>query len=244
MRRNRAWSRDAWRWDVIAGKSVLAVIPARGGSRGLPRKNVLLFGGRPLIGWTIAAAQASRCVDRLILSSDDPEIIAVAGDLGCPAPFRRAPELSGDAATSIDVVLDALERVPGYDIVVLLQPTSPLRVAADIDGALERMSAAGAASCVSMREAPSHPWLVFGQDSRGRLEPFASAPRGASLRRQDLPPSWVLNGAVYAADAAWLRRERAFIRPGETVAWEMPADRSADIDTLEEFRAAERLAQG
>ena len=205
---------------------MLAVIPARGGSRGLPRKNVLPFRGRPLIGWTIAAAQASRCVDRLILSSDDPEIIAVAGDLGCPAPFRRAPELSGDAATSIDVVLDALERVPGYD------------------GALERMSAAGAASCVSMREAPSHPWLVFGQDSRGRLEPFASAPRGASLRRQDLPPSWVLNGAVYAADAAWLQRERAFIRPGETVAWEMPADRSADIDTLEEFRAAERLAQG
>lgn len=222
---------------------MLAVIAARGGSRGLPRKNVLPFRGRPLIGWTIAAAQASHCIDRLILSSDDSEIIAVAENLGCAAPFRRAPGLSGDAAASIDVVLDALDRVPGFDVVVLLQPTSPLRTAGDIDGALERMSAAGSASCVSVQEAVSHPWLVFGQDSRGRLAPFTSAPEGASLRRQDLPPAWVLNGAVYAADAAWLRRERAFIRPGETVAWEMPADRSADIDTLEDFRAAERLAE-
>lgn len=223
---------------------MLAVIAARGGSRGLPRKNVLPFRGRPLIGWTIAAAQASRRIDRLILSSDDPEIIALAEELGCAAPFRRAPELSGDAAASIDVVLDALDRVPGHDIVVLLQPTSPLRAAADIDGALERMSAAGAASCVSVREALSHPWLAFGQDPEGRLAPFTSVPEGASLRRQDLPSAWVLNGAVYAADAAWLGRERTFIRPGETVAWEMPADRSADIDTLEDFRAAERLAEG
>lgn len=222
---------------------MLAIIAARGGSRGLPRKNVLPFRGRPLIAWTIAAAQASRCIDRLILSTDDPEIASVAGELGCSAPFRRAPELSGDTAASVDVVLDALDRAPGFDVAVLLQPTSPLRIAADIDGALERMSEAGAPSCVSVQEAPSHPWLVFGRDSRGRLEPFAAAPVGASLRRQDLPPALVLNGAVYAADAEWLRRQRTFVSPGETVAWEMPADRSADIDTLEDFRAAERLAE-
>ena len=228
---------------MIAGRSVLAVIAARGGSRGLPRKNVLPFRGRPLIGWTIAAAQASKHIDHLVLSSDDAEIIALAASLGCEAPFRRTPELSGDTAASIDVVLDTLDRIPGYEIVVLLQPTSPLRTAADIDGALERMSAAGAPSCVSVQEAPSHPWLVFGRDSRGRLEPFAAAPVGASLRRQDLPPALVLNGAVYAADAEWLRRERTFVRPGETVAWEMPADRSADIDTLEDLLAAERLSE-
>ncbi|MFN3930115.1 MAG: cytidylyltransferase domain-containing protein [Brevundimonas sp.] len=223
---------------------MLAVITARGGSRGLPRKNVLPFRGRPLIGWTIAAAQASGRIDRLVLSSDDPEIIAVAEGLGCEAPFRRTPALSGGAATSIDVVLDALDRVPGYDVVVLLQPTSPLRTAADIDGTLDRMAAAGAPGCVSVREAQSHPWLVFGQDGEGRLNPFAPPPGGASSRRQDLPPAFVLNGAVYAAEVAWLRRERVFVRPGETVAWEMPADRSADIDTLEDFQAAERLAEG
>lgn len=229
---------------MIAGRSVLAVITARGGSRGLPRKNVLPFRGRPLIGWTIAAAQASHRIDRLILSSDDPEIIGVAEGLGCEAPFRRAPALSGDAAASIDVVLDALDRVPGHEVVVLLQPTSPLRTAADIDGVLDRMAAAGAPSCVSVQEALSHPWLVFAQDGTGRLAPFSPPPDGAGLRRQDLPPALVLNGAVYAADVAWLRRERAFIRPGETVAWEMPADRSVDIDTLEDFQAAERLAGG
>jgi CMP-N,N'-diacetyllegionaminic acid synthase len=225
---------------MIGDRSILAVIVARGGSKGLPRKNVLPFAGLPLIGWTIKAAQESRSVDRLILSSDDPEIIAVAGRHGCETPFVRAPELSDDTAASIDVVLDAVDRVPGYDIVVLLQPTSPLRIAADIDGALDQMGAAGAMSCVSVTEAPSHPWLTFAQGPDARLTPFVAPPPGASLRRQDLPPAWVLNGAVYAAEIDWLRRERVFVRPGETLAFPMPAERSLDIDTLEDFRAGER----
>ena len=141
------------------------------------------------------------------------------------------------------MVLDAIDRVPGHAVVLLLQPTSPLRTAGDIDGALEHMEQVGAPSCVSVCEAPSHPWLTFARDEKGRLDPFATAPAGASLRRQDLPSAWVLNGALYAADTAWLRRERSFLKPGQTVAWEMPADRSADIDTLEDFRAAERLVE-
>lgn len=229
---------------MIGGRSVLGVITARGGSKGLPGKNLLPFRGRPLIAWTIDAAKGSKRIDRLILSSDDPEIIAVAESLGCEAPFRRASSLSGDGASSVDVVLDALDRIPGHGVVVLLQPTSPLRAAADIDGAIERMDRSGAPACVSVCEAPSHPWLCFARDARGRLDPFAEPPAGAGLRRQDLPAAWVLNGAVYAADAGWLRRERTFLRPGETAAWEMPVDRSADIDTLEDFRAAERLAGG
>ncbi|HYC67376.1 acylneuraminate cytidylyltransferase family protein [Brevundimonas sp.] len=229
---------------MIGDRSVLAVIPARGGSKGLPGKHLMPLGGRPLIAWTIEAARRSRCIDRLILSSDDAEIMAAAGGLGCEAPFQRSPELSGDHASSIDVALDALDRAPGYQVVVLLQPTSPLRTADDIDGALHRMEQLQAPSCVSVCEAPNHPWLTFAQDGQGRLDPFASPPRGASLRRQDLPPAWVLNGAVYAADAAWLRREQAFLRPGETAAWEMPVERSVDIDTLADFRAAERLAGG
>lgn len=229
---------------MLGDRTVLGVIAARGGSKGLPGKNLRPLRDRPLIAWTIAAAQASRVLDRVILSSDDPQIIAVAEGLGCEAPFRRAPALAGDAAASIDVVLDALDRVPGFDVAVLLQPTSPLRTAADIDGTLERMAATGAPACVSVAEAPSHPWLVFGQDARGRLDPFAPPLAGASLRRQDLPPAWVLNGAVYAADAAWLRRERSFLKPGETAAWPMPPARSVDIDTLADFEAAERLAGG
>lgn len=229
---------------MIEGASVLAVVTARGGSKGLPGKNLRPLGGRPLIAWTIAAAQAAAGVDRLILSSDDPDIMAVAGEAGCEVPFRRAPELSGDAAGSIEVVLDALDRVPGYDLVVLLQPTSPLRTAADIDGVLDRMTACSAPACVSVSEAPAHPWLVYGEGEDGRLNPFATVPAGASLRRQDLPPAWMLNGAVYAAEVDWLRRTRSFVRPGETAIWPMPPERSIDIDTLEDFEAAERLLGG
>ena len=226
---------------MIGSRSVLAVITARGGSKGVPRKNLLPLGGRPLIGWTIEAAQGSRRIDQLVLSSDDPEIIAVAHGLGCAAPFRRSAALSGDKAASIDVVLDAADRVPGHEVVVLLQPTSPLRDAGDIDGALDLMAAAGAPACVSVTEAAAHPWLVHGQDGDGRLVPLAAPPAGASLRRQDLPPAWVLNGAVYAAELDWLRRERGFVKAGVTAAWPMPERRSIDIDAFEDFRRAEAL---
>ena len=227
---------------MIEHRSVLAVITARGGSKGLPGKNLRPLGGRPLIAWTIEAARQSRLIDRLILSSDDADIIRVAANLGCEAPFVRGAALSGDDAASIDVVLDALNRVPGFDIVVLLQPTSPLRTAADIDGGLEQMERSGAPACVSVCEAPAHPWLIYRRDEGGRLDPYLPPVEGASLLRQDLPPAWVLNGAVYAADVDWLRRERTFVKPGGTVAWEMPPERSADIDSLEDFLAAERLA--
>ena len=227
---------------MISGKSVLAVITARGGSQGLPRKNVLPFRGTPLIAWTIEAAKASRLVDRVIVSSDDAEIIETATRFGCEAPFVRASALAGPEAASIDVVLDALDRTPGHQVVLLLQPTSPLRTAQDIDGALEEMGETGARSVVSVRPSQDHPWLTFGKDGQGRLTPYAEAPGGRSLRRQDLPEAWILNGAIYAAEVDWLRRERTFTRPGETALWPMPAERSIDIDTLEDFRLAESAA--
>lgn len=225
---------------MIGDRSVLAVITARGGSKGLPRKNLLPFRGAPLIAWTIQAAQAAKGIDRLILSSDDPEIIETARALGCEAPFRRAPELASDTAASVDVVLDAADRAPGHDIVVLLQPTSPLRIAGDIEATLALMIESDAPGAVSVCEAPCHPYLIFQRDRAGRLSPFVEKPTGMSWRRQDLPPAYRINGAVYAADLAWLRAGRSFWKAGETVAYEMPAERSVDIDTLEDFRAAER----
>mgnify|MGYP003462782716 FL=1 len=108
---------------MIDGLRVLALIPARGGSKGLPGKNIRPVGGRPLLTWTIHAARTSRYVDRLVLSSDDPAIIAVAEHEGCEVPFRRDAALATDEASSADVVLDAIGRLPGHDVVVLLQPT-------------------------------------------------------------------------------------------------------------------------
>lgn len=225
---------------MIADRKVLAVITARGGSKGLPGKNIRPLAGRPLIAWTINAAQASCYIDRTILSSDDPDIIAVADAHGCEAPFVRQNVLANDTAASIDVVLDALERVPGYDIVVLLQPTSPFRSKDDIDGTIALLQSAP--SAVSATPAVTHPWLVYRPDPSGLLTSYVNTPVGG-FRRQDLPPALTLNGAVYAADVIWLRQERAFVSAGQTRVWTMPVERSLDIDTEEDFVLAERMSR-
>ncbi|GAA0611282.1 acylneuraminate cytidylyltransferase family protein [Brevundimonas kwangchunensis] len=222
---------------MLGDRRVIAVITARGGSKGLPGKNLIPFRGRPLIAWTIAAAQASAHIDTLILSSDDADIISAARSFGCEAPFVRDAVLSTDEATSMSVLLDAIERSPDHDIAVLLQPTSPLRATSDIDGALMLLHQAPAV--VSVTAAEVHPWLTYHADEDGKLSAFVEPPAGASLRRQDLPSAWSLNGAVYAAEIEWLKRERTFLQPGQTAAWIMPAGRSADIDTLADLKAAE-----
>lgn len=215
---------------MIKGLSVLGLVTARGGSKGVPGKNLLSMGGKPLIAWTIDAARGSRHIDRLVLSSDDPAIIDAARLHGCEAPFVRDAALATDTATSIDVVIDALTRLPGYNIVVLLQPTSPFRTAADIDATLERMIASGAPACVTVRPAEEHPYWTFRLGPDARLEHFAEPPTGVPLRRQELPQAWCLNGAVYAALTDWFMRERCFLSPA-CVGQPMPAERSLDIDS-------------
>ncbi len=218
---------------MIGGRSVLAVIPARGGSKGLPGKNILPVAGRPLLAWTIDAARASACIDRLILSSDDEAIIAVARAHGCEVPFRRPAELATDEAASIDVVLHALDALPGHDIVVLLQPTSPLRTAGDIDATCSRLAAGQAPACVTVSRVEQSPYWMYRLGDDQSLVPLLDTAARAD-RRQELPAVYTLNGAVYAADVTWLRRTRRFVTH-ETVAHVMPAQRSADIDTSEDL---------
>lgn len=220
---------------MIGGLSVLALIAARGGSKGLPGKNIRPVHGRPLIDFTIGAARAARCVDRVVLSTDDETIAAAALAGGCEVPFMRPAALADDEARSIDVVLDALDRLPPHDMVVLLQPTSPARTAADIDDACAQLVRHGAPSCVSVTLADESPYWMFRLDEAMRLAPLLPAPVAAS-RRQDLPPVYVLNGAVYAARTEWLRRTGGFVGEG-TVAHVMPRERSIDIDTLADFEA-------
>jgi N-acylneuraminate cytidylyltransferase len=221
---------------VIGAKRVLAVVPARGGSKGLPGKNILPVGGRPLLAWTTGAALAARALDRIVVSSDSDPILAAARACGVVA-LRRPAELATDTATTLDVVLHALDACPGHDVVVVLQPTSPLRTAADIDGALERFAASAAPSCVSVCEAEQSPYWMYRLGDGQTMLPIIDGPSQAT-RRQDLPPVYVLNGAVYVADTGWLRTTRAFVAAG-TVAHVMPRERSLDIDTaddLERFR--------
>ncbi len=225
---------------MIDGLTVLAIITARGGSKGLPGKNIADLGGRPLIAWAIEAARASQHVDRIVVSSDDDAIIAAALKYGADVPFVRPAALASDDAKSIDVVLDALDRLPLFDIVVLLQPTSPLRSAEDIDATVGRLLSTGAPSCVTVRPAEEHPYWTFRLGDENRLEHFCCPTDRLPSRRQDLPTAWCLNGAVYAARCDWLRRERSFLAVG-TVAHPMSAERSIDIDTAADFERARAI---
>jgi N-acylneuraminate cytidylyltransferase len=223
---------------MIGDQSVLALLPARGGSKGLPGKNTMLLGDRPLLQWTIDAARGSRFIDRLVLSSDDDRIMEAAARGGCDVPFRRPADLASDNAAMIDVALHALESIPGYDILVLLQPTSPLRTSADIDAAFELFQRTGGNSCVSVSPVEQSPYWMYRVGHDGELTAILDLPEGVA-RRQDLPPVYALNGAIYISNVAALKASRSFVTR-ETVGYMMPAERSIDIDTAADFEAAKR----
>jgi N-acylneuraminate cytidylyltransferase len=214
---------------MVNDKKVLAVIPARGGSKGVPRKNIRPLAGKSLLAWSVEAARESRYIDRLIISSDDEEIIKVAREAGCEAPFVRPAELARDDTPGIEPVIHALQMLPGYDYVVLLQPTSPFRTADDIDRCVELCARNGAPSCVSVTPPDKSPFWMYTLDAETRMAPLLPPPAGFS-RRQDLPTVYALNGAVYVAETDWLFENRTFIT-ADTLGCIMSKAHSIDIDT-------------
>jgi len=220
---------------MIAGKRVLAIIPARGGSKGVLRKNIRELGGKPLIAWTIEETKKSNYIDRLILSSEDAEIIAIAEQWGCEVPFVRPQELAQDETPGIDPVIHAIEALEEkYDYVVLLQVTSPLRSVEDIDGCLELMIQENAISCVSVTEPDKSPyWMYTMSEGSHRLDSLITQEIEIS-RRQDLPRVYALNGAVYVNRCDALMKTKKMINGG-TIGYMMPKERSVDIDTEADF---------
>ncbi|MEH1825354.1 MAG: acylneuraminate cytidylyltransferase family protein [Nostoc sp.] len=218
---------------MIHGKKVLAIIPARGGSKAVPRKNIREIGGKPLIAWTIEEAKKSQYIDRLILSSEDDEIIKIAQKWGCEIAFKRPVELAQDDTPGIAPVLHALNQLPIYDYVVLLQPTSPLRQVIDIDGCIEACIRYESYSSVSVTESDSSPYWMYTIDRTGQMQPFIKT-HNILDRRQDLPKVYLLNGAVYVAQTEWILQSKNFISDG-TTAYVMPIERSIDIDTELDF---------
>lgn len=214
---------------MIDGQRVLGIIPARGGSKEVPRKNLREVGGRPLIAWTIVEARKSIYLDRLILSSDDEEIIGVARAWRCDTPFVRPAQLAEDSSPSVDAVLHALERLPGYEFVVLLQPTSPLRSVEDIDGCIQRCVSSGATSCVSVTACRENPRVMYRMDGGFKLQPFL-ADEQRLTRRQEYPRYYRLSGAVYVAQTRWLLASKKLVGE-DTIGYEVPLERSLDIDT-------------
>lgn len=224
---------------MIGKKSVLAIIPARGGSKGVPRKNVRVVGGAPLIGWTIKAALASEHIDHIVVSSDDEEICDIAERYKAGSALKRPAALATDEATSLDVVLQVLENFSDFDIGVLLQPTSPLRQATHIDASLTLMVERQASSCVSVTEVTENPHWMFRMEAGGYLKPLI-ANKLAATRRQDLPRFFMPNGAIYAFNPGWLKQGGRFVGEG-TIAFVMSEAESLDIDTEADILAFEQF---
>ena len=201
--------------DVHHGRRILALIPARGGSKGLPRKNVLEVGGKPLIAWTIEAGLASAYVDAVVVTTDDREIADIARAYGAEVPFLRPAELASDTSPSIDAVLHALDTLAAagrdFDYLVLLEPTSPLRARGDIDRAVELLVAneTYADAIVSVGEVHmEHPSIVK-RIVDGRLVSYIPECAGAT-RRQDLDRAYFPYGVVYLSKVSSLRETKSF----------------------------------
>jgi CMP-N,N'-diacetyllegionaminic acid synthase len=214
--------------------NIVALVTARGGSKGIPGKNVASVGGKPLIAWSIEAALGSSRVQRTLVSTDDPQIAEVSRNAGAEVPFLRPPELARDNSSHLSVVLHTLDWLADNDdchpdYLLLLQPTSPLRTSADIDAAVDLAEKHDADSVVSVCAAHNHPYLVKQVTSAGVLADFLSVDRKAYLRRQDLPGAYALNGALYIIRPSVLRQQQTFL-PERTFPYVMPAERSLDID--------------
>lgn len=225
---------------VYKGKKFLAIIPARGGSKGVPRKNIKMLAGKPLIAWTIEEAKKSKYIDTCVVSTEDEEIKTVAEEWGGKVPFMRPHELAQDDTPGIAPVLHAIQMMPGYDFVVLLQVTSPLRKVEDIDGAIVHCLDRDCESCVSVTEVEHSPYWMYQMDEQERLQPILKIPKEKSYQRQRLPKVYRLNGAVYVTDIQFLQRQHDFIGDG-TLGYLMPSERSYDIDTTFDFELVEML---
>ncbi|MBL8956838.1 MAG: acylneuraminate cytidylyltransferase family protein [Myxococcaceae bacterium] len=214
--------------------NTLAVITARGGSKRIPRKNLRLLGGKPLVAWMLEAALASKRLTRVVLSSEDDEILAVAGRVGASVPLRRPAELATDTAPSVDVVRHAVAEVERadarrFDAVVTLQPTTPLTVGADIDGCIAAFEETRAETVVSVTQLQNvpHPAKLKVMGEGNRLLPWLEEERGRMAAHQ-LPTIYVRNGAMYVTRRDVL--ERNVIIGDDCRGFVMPADRSVDLN--------------
>ncbi len=223
--------------------STIGIIPARGGSKTIPRKNLRMLCGKPLIAWTIESARKASKLDRLICSTDDEEIAAVARKYGCEVPFMRPKELARDRVQIIAPTLHALEwfieRGEKYDTVVMLQCTSPFRTGKHIDGAIEEYRARKKASLISVSESDAPPYWLYTMTGEHELTPLFSDGRSGS-QRQALPTTYKPNGAIFVNDADTLKKHQDFLKP-KAFGFVMDRKYSLDIDCEDDWQYAEYL---
>jgi CMP-N-acetylneuraminic acid synthetase len=218
---------------MIGGMRVLALIPARGGSKGIKKKNMISLCGKPLIFYTIQAARESKYTDSVIVSTDDEQIAGIANECGAEIPFVRPKEFAGDESKTIDTVIHAIRTLRDkqkrdYDILMLLQPTSPLRTCQDIDRALDIFVKSRCLSVASVNPVSDPPLLIRGINDAGELSPLLKA--DSAVRRQDMEQYYRVNGAIYINLISEIDERTNFndnVRP-----YIMDIMRSVDIDDM------------
>lgn len=226
---------------MYKNKKIIAIIPARGGSKGIPNKNIIDLCGKPLIQYSIDSAKGSKYIDKVIVSTDSEKIAEVSRKCGADVPFLRPAGISNDVAKSSDVVIhgiDFLKENYGYeyDYVILLQPTSPLRTAKHIDDAIELIINSHSRSLVSVKEVSENPVIMRTIEDNKLNEVLRFD--GDNLRRQDLPKFYIFNGAIYITTVDFIKNKRVFVNE-DTIPFVMEEEASIDIDNKLDLKIAE-----
>ncbi|MDD7349891.1 MAG: acylneuraminate cytidylyltransferase family protein [Clostridiales bacterium] len=224
---------------MIENKKILAIIPARGGSKGIPRKNVKAISGKPMIQYTIEAAKECPYIDKVVVSTEDEEIADISMRAGAIVPFSRPEELATDEAKTIDVVMHAVEfyerKAEHFDIIVLLQPTSPLRNAEDITKALEYFMRNEQRSLVTVSEVSESPILMRNFNKENKLEKILE--EDSDVRRQDMKKFYRINGAIYINKASELNANTSF--NDNEMGFVLTQEHGIDVDEPQDLVVAE-----
>ncbi len=229
---------------MYKGKKILAIIPARGGSKGLPGKNIKELCGKPLIAWSIEHAQKSKYVDELFISTDSQEIADVAEHFGAPCPELRPAELARDTAPSSEFIVYTLEKMKkegkSFDYFILLEPTSPLRDVEDVDKSIEMLVDNPVAESVMgvVRAEDSNPAFMVKIGEGGLMIPFMG--KAETLRRQDIPDAYYFEGTVYLSKCDAYMEKKAFYHD-KTLPYIVPKWKSFEIDDIIDFTIIEAL---
>lgn len=227
---------------MYKNKSLIGFVPARGGSKEIPGKNIISLAGKPLIQYTIETALRSKYLDTVVISTDSNEIAQIAEQCGARAPFLRPPELSSDTAKTIDAVLHTINTLASrneqYDALVLLQPTQPFRNHQHVDEAIEHFFDSGMQSLASVCRVKEHPVLMRTINSQNQLSPICKS--NSTIRRQEFEAVYKVNGAIYINAIDPQLNEQTSLNDN-VIPYIMERDASVDIDTFDDLQFAEEL---
>lgn len=226
---------------------MLTVIPARGGSKGVPGKNLRPIAGKPLVVWSVEAALAARGAGPVTVSSDSAEILATAAVSARVTALRRPPELAQDATPILPVyrhAVEEFERASGksVDYMIGLEPTTPFRLPSDIEGCLDKAVKDGADVLVSVKATSENPYFVLVEPRKDDPRWFEQSKKSSATRRQDVPPVYTINGAVYVFTRKALFALDSLYQTERLGIYEMPWERSVDLDSESDFALADFLA--